>query len=442
MNTTYRIFLFALLTTSSVLFAQSHTWTGNGGNEDWFNTANWDVGSVPDTGSDVFIPDGFNTEIAANAATANTIFLEGTANLVLANDLLITDRMEISLLSVFIFQSGVISGTGSSIENHGLLLLESTNTRTFNGITIHNFGELRVTNTNQTEVINGTVINNNTNGRIDIFGSGGFLPLGSWAVINNDGLLRKRANGSTPENFYLITAITNNGIIDVEANQTLLLLDGSSNFTNSESGILRGFGVIDITTNFINNGTIVPGNATTAGILGVINNFDCPPHATIEFDLFGTATADYDAVSITGSPHIEGTLAVNLHYMPEIGDEYTVLTSTNTMTCDLPNFISATFNGSLYRFVIFCNSNNVTLRMVESTLNVSEIASERVTFSTYPNPATSQLTVAIPKIYIDSTSEASITIFNNLGQIIDRLQITSETTIINTAAYNRGLYFL
>ncbi|MCW8980707.1 MAG: T9SS type A sorting domain-containing protein, partial [Altibacter sp.] len=64
------------------------------------------------------------------------------------------------------------------------------------------------------------------------------------------------------------------------------------------------------------------------------------------------------------------------------------------------------------------------------------------TFSTYPNPATSQLTVAIPKIYIDSTSEASITIFNNLGQIIDRLQITSETTIINTAAYNRGLYFL
>ncbi|MCW8980787.1 MAG: hypothetical protein OQJ83_05320, partial [Altibacter sp.] len=165
MNTTYRIFLFALLTTSSVLFAQSHTWTGNGGNEDWFNTANWDVGSVPDTGSDVFIPDGFNTEIAANAATANTIFLEGTANLVLANDLLITDRMEISLLSVFIFQSGVISGTGSSIENHGLLLLESTNTRTFNGITIHNFGELRVTNTNQTEVINGTVINNNTNGR-------------------------------------------------------------------------------------------------------------------------------------------------------------------------------------------------------------------------------------------------------------------------------------
>ncbi|MAP55325.1 T9SS type A sorting domain-containing protein [Altibacter sp.] len=442
MNKTYYILLMVLFSTTSLLLAQTHTWTGNGGSEDWFNSANWDVGSIPDAGSDVFIPDGFIAEIVTNAASANTIALEGTANLLLANDLLIMDRIEISLLSVFIFQSGVLSGTGSSIENYGLLLLESTNARTFNGITVNNYKELRVDNTNQTEVTNGTIINNSANGLINIFGSGGFLPLGGTVTINNDGLIRKRASGNTPENFYLITAITNNGIMEVEANQTLLLLDGSSNFTNTDTGILRGFGVFDITTNFINNGTIVPGNTTNAGILEVINNFDCPPNATIEFDLFGPPPEMYDRVSITGAPHIEGALTVNLHYVPEIGDEYTVLTSTNTMTCDLPDFISTTYNGVLYRFVVFCNSNNVTLRMIESTLSASEIASEGVAFTVYPNPSTHYLTVAIPEIYANSSSEASVTILNSLGKIHDRLPVPSETITIDTSAYSSGLYFV
>ena len=67
--------------------AQTHVWTGGGGNIDWFNVLNWDVNTVPDASSDVVISDGFEVRIGGTAAEVRSIQLNNNALFVLEGEL-------------------------------------------------------------------------------------------------------------------------------------------------------------------------------------------------------------------------------------------------------------------------------------------------------------------------------------------------------------------
>jgi len=66
------LFLFFIFI-FSIGIAQTHVWTGNGGDNNWFTTANWDVNTVPDNSSEVLIDGAFSVVIANNTADASTI---------------------------------------------------------------------------------------------------------------------------------------------------------------------------------------------------------------------------------------------------------------------------------------------------------------------------------------------------------------------------------
>jgi len=74
-------FTFIILLFSISLNSQTHIWTGNGSGGNWDDSNNWDVGTVPDTSSDVLIPDGFGVTIENSTASANSIEIIGDSGI-------------------------------------------------------------------------------------------------------------------------------------------------------------------------------------------------------------------------------------------------------------------------------------------------------------------------------------------------------------------------
>ncbi|NND63346.1 MAG: hypothetical protein HKN48_09145, partial [Flavobacteriaceae bacterium] len=147
------ITLIYLLFVGSIGFvqAQSHFWTGNGGDDNWFNSANWDAGTVPDASSTVFIQDGFNVLISDAAAFAQAIELEGAVHFTISNDLTFSGELVVPQISSVFFTSGVISG-GGTIQNDGLFKLQSFDMKEISNITINNNDEFLVELCNQIQV--------------------------------------------------------------------------------------------------------------------------------------------------------------------------------------------------------------------------------------------------------------------------------------------------
>ena len=118
-------------------FSQTHTWSGNGGDNDWFNPSNWIQNSVPDASSQVLISAGANVEIFSGTAEANEIQLENNATLTLDNTLEIGSEMSINTSGTFDFLGGTISG--GTIENNGLIRFESLTLKTVMNATVNNY---------------------------------------------------------------------------------------------------------------------------------------------------------------------------------------------------------------------------------------------------------------------------------------------------------------
>lgn len=76
-------------------FGQTHTWTGNGGNTDWFNASNWDANTIPDALSNVLIPSGFDVDITTSIATLDFMVIQANATLEVNNSIAITTGIEI-----------------------------------------------------------------------------------------------------------------------------------------------------------------------------------------------------------------------------------------------------------------------------------------------------------------------------------------------------------
>lgn len=145
-------------------------------------------------------------------------------------------------------------------------------------------------------------------------------------------------------------------------------------------------------------------------------------------------------MQVVGFPDLEGTIDINLSYAPEIGDEYGVISANNIQSCNLADYVYATFEGFEYTFIVFCNSTNVTLRMVEINLAAPDFTSEKIEFYAYPNPSQGIVQFKFPAELIQNHSEAIITISNYLGQILEEIPIDSDLALLNTSKLAAGIY--
>jgi type IX secretion system substrate protein len=424
---------------STHFFAQTHNWTGNGGDTDWFNTSNWDAGSIPVNTSSVMISGNFIVNISGNSAEAHTVDIINDSTLELESSLTTVSIITIDPNSTFQFIAGTLSGSG--IVNNGLLKLEGNSTRTFDQTSITNNSQFLVTNSNQTQVLNTTIYNSPT-GVIDIASVGGFLQQNTSSTLNNDGILIKNPDGINPiGNFYLILEINNEGVIDVLQDETFLLLAGASTFTNFESGRILGSGTYDITTNFINEGTVSPGNSPLIGNLQITNNFSLNG-GKIEIDIAGLQTGEFDLITVNGNPAMTGIIEVNLLYAPQVNDEFTVVTATSGIgNCDFPQFISSEFQGMEYTFEIICNSSDVTLRLdAISVLGIEDFSSTKFEFYVHPNPVINEAAFVFSSEMITS-EETSLVIYNYLGQQVLNIDgFNSENNTFHRGNLSGGLY--
>jgi len=421
-----------------ILNAQTHTWTGNGGDTDWFNSNNWDIGTVPIISSDILIPNGFVVEIVNAVASANSIEIAGISTLHIENDLNTTGFLSVSSMSELTWFKGTIYGAGT-IVNDGFIQIESQEYKEFVNMTLNNYGTISFSDTHITRASDNTTINNFATGIIEIESVGGWTQEDNGNTLNNFGIIRKIQNASGPSNFYLIFDIYNSGIIEVEEEQVLLILGGSTVFNNQETGLLQGSGVFDITANFTNLGTYAPGGQSI-GTLEIVNYFSFPPEATLEVDINSAEIGEYDVVEVFGFPDIEGDISINLTYAPQIGDEFTIITANSITSCNLSEFVFATYNDITYTFMVDCNSTKVTLHVVESNLGLNDVSTDTKDFYLFPNPVADKAQFEYPKEMLKDYSNSMIIVSDYLGQEIARIPISSNKTVVELSNVSSGQY--
>ncbi|MCH9661224.1 MAG: T9SS type A sorting domain-containing protein [Bacteroidetes bacterium] len=425
-----------LLCTTHSFFGQTHIWTGNGGNEDWFLATNWEVNTVPDASSEVLIPSNFIVEITAAEAVASSLSIDAVGMLIVLNDLTVSTEVLIANDAALIFKQGIISG-GATIVNNGSFKVNDVMLKGFDNVTIQNNALILVAESNQAQ-FNSCTINNASTGTIDIASVGGFLQQNNNTVLNNEGLVRKRADGINPiGNFYLIMEINNSGTINVAHDEILLLLAGGSHFTTTSSGRMEGAGTYDITSDVMNEGTVYPGNEGEIGTMHITNNFAIQ-EGTLEVDILSPSEGEYDAITIVGSPQLDGYINVRLMDHLALGDGFDIVTwNLSQSSCSFPQFTTASYEGLEYRFEVFCESNSVRLE-VESITTLGLIDHSKNKLIVSPNPVKNGTTFRVPTEHIIGTT---IALYNYLGQEVTTVQVLSENTVFHRGKLPAGIYF-
>ena len=98
---------------------------------------------------------------------------------------------------------------------------------------------------------------------------------------------------------------------------------GTATVTVNSGAKLGGTGTIS--GNVTNSGTVAPGNS--AGTLHLGGSYTQSASGRLEIDL--ASTSSYDALAVTGSASLAGTLAVSLlGYMPHDGDVFQILSAS------------------------------------------------------------------------------------------------------------------
>jgi hypothetical protein len=103
------------------------------------------------------------------------------------------------------------------------------------------------------------------------------------------------------------------------------------------------------------------------------------------------------------------------------------------------------YNGVEYTFQIECNTTNVTLRISDSTLELSNIASEDYEFSIYPNPVNEEATIVLnaSEKFLSSNEIIELSIYNFLGLKVKSIDnLSEENMTIKRNGLTTGLYFI
>ena len=144
---------------------------------------------------------------------------------------------------------------------------------------------------------------------------------------------------SRPLNVRSTNDFLNSGFINVGSGLTLTTSGGA--FTNTITGTIEGAGTVDVSSGaqFINLGTVGPGDAgTLIGRLTFVDflPFDAQSDLNVEPDGL-IPGSEHDQVVVSGSATLNGALSLAFlgGYTPQDGDTFTILTCSGTCTGSL-----------------------------------------------------------------------------------------------------------
>lgn len=431
--TTYlSIFLLSL---PLFTIGQTHIWTGNGGDNDWFNASNWNANSVPNASSNVLIPSGFTVDITTNSASVDFMTIQANAVLDVNNSLTITTGIDILTDGYFLYNLGTLSGN-ATITNHGTFEITGVPQKIINQLTINNENLLLITETGIINVRENMSFNNAEDAMIISNGSGGAWSTNeTGASFNNFGTFQKVDIGQFGS-FYLLLDTNNHGTIYVGNNQHILILSPQNSINNFETGILSGEGSFDITSPFTNVGIIRP-DGNQAVELDFVNTFTLSPLSIIDLDFFGNLPEDYDKLFVLDNPVIDGNIQITLHYDAEIGDTFTIITTTQGINdCNLPPSIFASYENIVYEFETSCTADDVILTVIDKVLNTVEF--ENISLSASPNPTHGIFDIQFGEI----VPEIELTVSNVLGQHLSKHTVQNTNSFQLTIDGVAGIYFI
>jgi Right handed beta helix region len=337
-------------------YEMTGTLTITSGTTTFYDTANTGTGTLAISGNGI---GSFNAAASFDTLTQTGGTLGGTG--------------EVTVNDTFTWSGGNMTGTGATTL--GPICTGSIDTGTdfkiLDAHTINNNGRLNYTVPAAGWYMRsqyGAVINNLSGGIFDIQGDGIVIDLitGDVGTFNNSGTLLKSAGTgiSTIE-----MAVDNPGSIDVRS--------GTFNFpqtlTNQASGIILGYGTLDVSTasSFTNEGTINPG--TSPGTLTITG--DLPQEATsvINIEIGGlVAGTEYDRLDVSGTATLAGTLNVILinGFNPVDGDSFTILPYASQgggfNTTNLP-----ALSGSL-NWIVTSGGSSIILDVVDAATDTDQ----------------------------------------------------------------------
>lgn len=310
------LWLLSLLSLSS--FATDYVFTGNGL---WSNPANWAGGLLPSG----YLQAGNTITITGTAVIDNTFSPYnlggnyGTITIATGGSLSLQNATQFSLM-------------GGTIIVNGTL----TNNTTFNIYP------------NTTINVNGTVINQRT------MENQGTVTINNGGVYDNQ--LSAQFVSSPPWN-----PTANSGVLILNSGGTILNQNTAKlnpgNLINNGGTInnyARLMGSPVVTGNLTNAGILAPGNSP--GVYTVTGDYTATSGAVHEFEIGGTASANYDRLVVSGTVNLGGTLNATLinGFNPASIHDITLITGTINGTF-------ATVNKPAKYMVVY-TSNSVVLR--------------------------------------------------------------------------------
>lgn len=283
------------------------------------------------------------------------------------------------------WRTNSLTGGGTLTNEHSLAIINSGGNKRIDGATtLINNAEIK--SSGFVRIGTNSTLNNTLLGTIDIetFGSSFGTVDNAPHTFTNSGTLV----ATFPTNATFISAPINNfGVIEA----TTAEIDFSNTLINETSGIIRGSGIIDLPPagNFTNNGSFAPGNSP--GTLTVIGDFISASTTLLNLELNGlTQGTDYDLLAIQGNASFDGSVQIVLGFNANIGDEFIVATTTNTInTCNLPTTATSSFGGFDYTFDVLCRNNNeLVFTVTGETLGVDSFDEDLSSVKLFPNPTT------------------------------------------------------
>ncbi|HCT44311.1 MAG TPA: hypothetical protein DF699_03790 [Phycisphaerales bacterium] len=153
-------------------------------------------------------------------------------------------------------------------------------------------------------------------------------------TLTNDGLIRivDRDSGSNAHIWSQSdTTISGTGVIELFVedgsglNDVQLYPGSATTLTIGADQTIRGSGQIGGQGTIVNNGTIDPSGSQRE--FSVTSPVVCGPTSSMVFNIGGTNTGEHDAISLTSTITIDGTVTVEFDdgYAPSFGDRWTLI---------------------------------------------------------------------------------------------------------------------
>jgi outer membrane autotransporter protein len=343
--------------------ARAVNWTGTGGDDDWFNGANWEGSAVPGSGQQFRIDNGATVRIASGNAVADgamtgggqsTVGDSGTGHLEISNGgTLASSDLAIGLMPGST-GSVTVRGIGSALNDAGLLRVTSGTLSIRDGGTVTAastyVGPTAASDTS-TVAVSGAGSTWSLTGALLVSGAGtgGIMDIGAGGRVvsnigriglnispNHSGTVTVSGTGSAWEiSAYLHIGTFNTGTLNISAGgtvttgQTIYIGIGSTSTVNvTDGGRLTTGDEVVLSAGAPARGTLNIGNGGAAGLVSAVNgisgangggsvNFnhtDADYHFTSDGTSSGTVNVMRDNLAVTLTGGGKTTLAGDSNY--------------------------------------------------------------------------------------------------------------------------------